>query len=611
MAELLDLQQRGAPMSLTTLVKELDPAVERIVLRCLAPDPKQRPATALSVAAALPGGDPLAAALAAGETPSPELIAAAGKTEGLQPRTAVAWLAAGLLGLAAVAIIAPSQQITEALHLENPPDALARDARTLLQGYGYTARPADRYWGLEYDGEYRAYLGTHPAEAEARWKNLAAVDPPLATFWYRESPSPLIAQRTVNMQTSFTDPPFEIPTMIRLRFDPNGKLRYLEAIPPQMEAPAGPGSFEWSKLFEAAGLDMALFQTAEAQWTPAANWDQRAAWTAGSMRIEAAAWRGRPVSFRIVEPWTVPLRGGSPASGGQVAKIIILYAFLLAACVVAWLNFRARKADLRGATKIALWCWAAYSGAYFLRAHHTASVAEVTTFWRVVTNDGAINGFLVWVLYLALEPWVRRSWPHTMISWSRYTVKGWRDPLVGRDLLYSVSVGALLGLLDLLQSALRGPSSPPLFPGALFTLMGVLPVISSMLLVFGGEVINSLLIFFVLFLSRLVLRKEWIAIVATIAIVGAIDYAPGGMRLADLPFEIALVGILTIVMLRFGLVAAIFGYAIKSTLRMPHTLDFSVWYAGTTAVPLVLVALLALYGFRTSLAGKRLIPLPQ
>ena len=35
-------------------------------------EPSARPATVLGVAAALPGGDPLAAALAAGETPSPQ-----------------------------------------------------------------------------------------------------------------------------------------------------------------------------------------------------------------------------------------------------------------------------------------------------------------------------------------------------------------------------------------------------------------------------------------------------------------------------------------------------------------------------------------------------------
>ena len=52
--------------------------VERVILRCLEKDPAQRSSSVAQVAAALPGGDPLAAALAAGETPSPEMVAAAG-----------------------------------------------------------------------------------------------------------------------------------------------------------------------------------------------------------------------------------------------------------------------------------------------------------------------------------------------------------------------------------------------------------------------------------------------------------------------------------------------------------------------------------------------------
>src|SRR5262249_33504509 len=50
---------------------ELEPATEQVIRRCLEPDPRMRPATALAIAAALPGGDPLAAALARGETPAP------------------------------------------------------------------------------------------------------------------------------------------------------------------------------------------------------------------------------------------------------------------------------------------------------------------------------------------------------------------------------------------------------------------------------------------------------------------------------------------------------------------------------------------------------------
>ena len=58
-----------------TLAPDLDPALSAWVLRMLAKDPDARPSSALAVAAALPGGDPLAAALARGETPSPALVA--------------------------------------------------------------------------------------------------------------------------------------------------------------------------------------------------------------------------------------------------------------------------------------------------------------------------------------------------------------------------------------------------------------------------------------------------------------------------------------------------------------------------------------------------------
>ena len=45
----------------------MDPRVERVILRCLESDPQNRSAvSALAVAAALPGGDPLGEALAAG-----------------------------------------------------------------------------------------------------------------------------------------------------------------------------------------------------------------------------------------------------------------------------------------------------------------------------------------------------------------------------------------------------------------------------------------------------------------------------------------------------------------------------------------------------------------
>src|SRR5207249_9365278 len=92
-AQLSRMHLESNPTAPSALLAAFDPAVERVILRCLEKDPEARPRSALAVAAALPGGDPLAAALAAGETPSPEMVAAAGETGGLAPKAAWACLA--------------------------------------------------------------------------------------------------------------------------------------------------------------------------------------------------------------------------------------------------------------------------------------------------------------------------------------------------------------------------------------------------------------------------------------------------------------------------------------------------------------------------------------
>src|SRR5579864_2605094 len=146
LAELMRLREESRPAEISSKARDVDPAVERIIQRCLDPDPAKRPASALAVSAALPGGDPLAAALAAGETPSPEMVAAAGAKEGIRPALAIGLLAAILVSLGVVLFLHSRQMLLAKVNLDLPPDALAAQARKTIQQLGYTGPVADRVW---------------------------------------------------------------------------------------------------------------------------------------------------------------------------------------------------------------------------------------------------------------------------------------------------------------------------------------------------------------------------------------------------------------------------------------------------------------------------------
>ena len=177
--------------------------------------------------------------------------------------------------------------------------------------------------------------------------------------------------------------PSSNPACCACETDPDGKLHRASkpSRPRWKSRRRPPPPFDWNKLFQAAGLDPAQFQTTEPTWTPLANWDTRAAWTGtdpatgAKLRIEAAAWRGRPVFFRIIGPWTVAGRMTPPGnnSGNSIPVLVIIYIALIAACVLGWHNVRSGRADLRGATRLSLIYFVCQASANLLEMHHTAT----------------------------------------------------------------------------------------------------------------------------------------------------------------------------------------------------------------------------------------------
>jgi hypothetical protein len=119
-------------------------------------------------------------------------------------------------------------------------------------------------------------------------------------------------------------------------------------------------------------------------------------------------------------------------------------------------------------------------------------------------------------------------------------------------------------------------------------------------------VILTLITLFLLFLVRVFLRKQWLAVSLTGLILAILNLGQTGENFwVALPFAILFVALSLIVLIRFGLLALfVFNayYLLMSVL--PVTLDFSRWYIGRSLFLLLLLIGLAVYGFRAALAGR-------
>ena len=140
----------STPTSPSSVVSGLNPLVERAILRCLEPDPAKRPVSAAALAASLPGGDPLAMAIAAGDTPSPEMVAAAGSDAGLAANHAWALLAASLAGMVFISLVAGLLSFNT---VAAPSKATRRAHRTIARAVAEPwvsrHRIQDSAWGFE------------------------------------------------------------------------------------------------------------------------------------------------------------------------------------------------------------------------------------------------------------------------------------------------------------------------------------------------------------------------------------------------------------------------------------------------------------------------------
>jgi hypothetical protein len=408
------------------------------------------------------------------------------------------------------------------------------------------------------------------------------------------------------------DPPPIDSGMVGLTLDHLGFLTAFEAIPPQVEAAASPSHpIDWTPLLTLAGLDPSTLQAAEPQWNWLASADTRAAWTGvwspggQPMRVEAAALHGKAVAFQAGGAWTKPWRSSPPTTSGEFAFVgavfLLALAILIGGGVLARRNLREGRGDRIGALTLGSAVVVVLWGVWLCQVHVSASLSLFGSFLLAVCTT-LFYGLLFWAIYLALEPFVRRYWPQTLVSWTTLLGGRVRDPIVGRDVLVGTALGVTIALI--IRATSHDPAVPPTE-----LLLGVRSTAGELLMHVVYATRTALFVFFLLFLFRVLLRNQWLAALVFVTLYAVLNTLNSTQPIFDATMSFVYFSMFAVAVLRWGLTTLAVGVLVADLLLIaPATTSVSAWYVGEMTLVLAIPLALATWAFVTSISGRLRTP---
>jgi serine/threonine-protein kinase len=574
------------PEAPSSHLRGLDPSIERAIMRCLEPDPAARPASAGAVARALPGGDLLEAARVAGETPSPEMVAAAGGVGGMRVLAALGCVAFVVLGLAGV--LALSERRGLPFGADDKPFVALRD------------RATDFARGLGYAGAGDAVL-----DGVSRLPGSAGRSKNDVFYWYRRSPYAIFPVIDEHIKPfDFNLPVLADPGALALRLDLEGRLLEFRRIPGG--ARAGSDTADWGPFFAAARLDRVPSSPVTPRALPPVPTDTRRAWvvhdSARQDTVEAASFGGSPTFFAVGKPY-VPTRVRPSWLIANTLGNLLIFALFVLSVWFARRNLKAGRADVKGAVRLSLAMGAIglFADDWFAQAHIAlGNVFVVNLMVEVFT----VTFFAA--SYLALEPIVRRRNPEWLTSWTRLLAGRWLDPLVGRDLLIGTAAGVAIGLAS---GILGNLGRLPLNGDFQAVVLGGPVALALVMRGLSSAVLVSMSFALFLVLIQLAVRRDWLAWVLWWPFTMLFLYGTSDLHAwpAQVLNAIVLIG-WGVTLWRSGLLGAVAALTILTVVDDEFlTTHLGAWYAGVTIVVLATVGVLLAWGWAAVMRGRRAV----
>jgi hypothetical protein len=283
---------------------------------------------------------------------------------------------------------------------------------------------------------------------------------------------------------------------------------------------------------------------------------------------------------------------------------------LIAAIPLARHNLRLGRGDRRGARRLGIFaclCSVAYA---LLKANHVPAFELETDMIIAAVARGFWFGGTTWLLYIALEPLVRRTWPERLVSWTRLLAGAVRDPLVARDILLSTAITSSLAAAVMALSLLARPSPVVAVKRSLAPLLGAGQCLASTALALQYSVRFGLVALLLFLLLQRLRRLRGIAPVCVGIVLAVITYTTlvdSMSTLNSVALLMALsVGASILLLMRLGHLALVLALFLDLILGLyfPGTTRLTGWYAGCTWWVIITIMLLVGYGVYFSTARR-------
>ena len=331
--------------------------------------------------------------------------------------------AAVVAGIVAVGLIVRDGTLLGLVPLENSPQVTADRARQLVSDLGYPTPPADSARWYEVDRDYvQDRVGR--VKAPGQYRQVWSEKPGPWRFVYRQSPQPLAILDPI-VQVSRADPPNDVPGMITVILDANGRSLYFSAVPQEIQENPAAATIDWSPLLSNAGLKELVSATPKIK--PPGSFDSVSAWNGklwdDNVHVITAAYQGRPTYFEVIDNATSEIHKGASASI-RAEKMtwlgsILFLCYPVACVLLARRNMQLGRVDCKGAIRLAALIFAHTFLRRSLMTHYINDAAQLFSAYFYGVGVALFSAVVMaYVSYLALEPYVRRRWPRMMISWS-------------------------------------------------------------------------------------------------------------------------------------------------------------------------------------------------